>query len=86
MHNTYMQHHSGQMIVEAFVRALPMLGDVLIFAAFYFSIFGIATVELFKGRFYNRCGSPVFSTASQVYNPDGTVNLVVSVNLAGCWW
>jgi hypothetical protein len=28
---------------------------------FYFSVFGIACLELFKGKFYNRCGTPNFT-------------------------
>ena len=55
-----------------------MLGDVVILAAFYFSIFGIACVELFKGQFYNRCGVPDFSNAEYVYSPDGSSILTVN--------
>ena len=52
-----------QMIVEALILSRPMLGDVAILAMFYFAIFGIACVELFKGKFEFRCGSPDFSSA-----------------------
>ena len=40
-----------------------MLGDVVILAMFYFSIFGIACTELFMGKFEFRCGVPDFSSA-----------------------
>ena len=55
-----------------------MLGDVVILAAFYFSICGIACVELFKGQFFNRCGVPDFSNAEYVYSPDGSSTLTVN--------
>ena len=69
---------SGQIIVESFIRAMPMLGDVVILAAFYFSIFGIACVELFKGQFYNRCGVPDFSNTEYIFSPDGSTTLTVN--------
>ena len=71
----------AQMIVSALVRALPMLADVVILAAFFFSIFGIACVELFKGQFYNRCGVPDFTNASSVITADGRDTLVVRASL-----
>jgi hypothetical protein len=43
---------------------------------FYYSIFGIACVELFMGRFQNRCGTPNFSSAYSV-NVTGEVLLEV---------
>ncbi len=66
------------MIVSSLVRALPMLGDVVILAALFFSICGIACVELFKGQFYNRCGVPDFSNAQHVFSSDGSTTLTVN--------
>jgi hypothetical protein len=66
-----------QIIVEAFIQALPMLADVAILAAFHFSIFGIACVELFKGQFYNRCAVPDFSTAKNATTSGGHKFLTV---------
>ena len=40
-----------------------MLADVAILAAFFFSIFGITCVELFRGLLVYRCGNPDFSSA-----------------------
>ncbi|GAX76999.1 hypothetical protein CEUSTIGMA_g4446.t1 [Chlamydomonas eustigma] len=51
---------SLRIIVESFISALPMLRDVGILVLLYFSVFGIACLELFKGKFYNRCGTPDF--------------------------
>ena len=58
-----------------------MLADVAILASFYFSIFGIACVELFKGKFYNRCGVPDFSNAYNIVTAEGRDTLVV-----GTWY
>ena len=55
------------------MRSLPQLGDVAILAAFFFSIFGIACVELFMGKFYNRCGAPDFSRATNATWDDNAV-------------
>ncbi|GAX83897.1 hypothetical protein CEUSTIGMA_g11321.t1, partial [Chlamydomonas eustigma] len=52
---------SLKIIVEAFIHSVPMLMDVLILVGFFFAVFGIACVELFKGQYSNRCGSPVFN-------------------------
>ena len=41
---------SLRVIVEALIRSIPMLGDVVILALFYYTIFGIACVELFHGE------------------------------------
>jgi len=60
--------------MEAIFQALPMLGDVAVLAAFYFAIAGIACVEMFKGKFYNRCAVPDFGTSTA----DGS--MVVSVS------
>ena len=61
-----------QDIVEALVLSLPMLGDVMILALFYFAIFGILCVELFKGQLLYRCGTPNFSNANNgtIYGED----------------
>lgn len=48
-----------RVIVVCLIRSLPMLADVAILAMFYYSIFGIACVELFRGQMSFRCGSPV---------------------------
>ena len=53
-----------QVIVEALILSMPMLFDVMVLALFYFSIFGIVCVELFKGKFLGRCSAPVFTVAS----------------------
>jgi hypothetical protein len=47
-----------------------MLGDVIILAMFYFSVFGIFCTEIFKGKLYGRCGAPVFDQAYTVYQQD----------------
>lgn len=57
--------------------SLPMLGDVVILALFFFAIFGILCVELFKGRLSYRCGAPDFSSATSLYTADGNVLLQV---------
>lgn len=62
---------SLKLIVEALVRSLPMLVDVAILAAFYMSIFGIGCLELFKGKFGYRCGTPDFRNAYTEYSADG---------------
>jgi hypothetical protein len=43
-----------QMIVDAFLRALPALGYVVVLTAFIFLIFSIVGMSLFLGNFY-RC-------------------------------
>lgn len=67
-----------QVIVAAVIESLPMLGDVALLAAFYFIIFGIACVELFRGRLAYRCGTPDFSSAELIddtlYNVSYTVD------------
>lgn len=50
-----------------------MLGDVAILTAFYFAIAGIACVELFGGKFYNRCGVPNFYRATNATLDDNAV-------------
>ena len=57
--------------------SLPMLGDVVILTLFFFAIFGILCVELFKGKLGYRCGAPDFSAASSVYTVDGNILLQV---------
>ncbi len=49
------------MIVASLIYSLPMLADVGILALFYFSIFGVACLELFQGQLLGRCGSPSFA-------------------------
>ena len=61
------------MIVSSLIRALPQLADVVILAAFFFSIFGIACTELFMGLFYGRCGIPDFSNAFDIMGDDAMV-------------
>ena len=68
------------MIVSSLIRALPQLADVVILAAFFFSIFGIACTELFMGQFYGRCGIPDFSNAFNIMGDD-TLILGVSSSL-----
>ena len=47
-----------RILVTCIVRSLPMLGDVAILAMFFYAIFGIASVEVFKGRMLYRCAPP----------------------------
>ena len=51
------------MIVVALIKSIPMMADVFVLAVFYFTIFGIACVELFIGKLDRRCGVPDFSYA-----------------------
>jgi hypothetical protein len=37
-------------IVSAMIRSLPMLGDVIILAMFFFAVFGVFGLEIFKVR------------------------------------
>ncbi|GAX86028.1 hypothetical protein CEUSTIGMA_g13443.t1 [Chlamydomonas eustigma] len=63
---------SLKIIVESLFRSLPMLGDVMILAMFYFSVFGIFCTELFKGQLYGRCGAPAFDQAYDVVQEGDT--------------
>lgn len=63
MHN---DHHLFrlQVIVVTLIKSIPMLLDVLVLAAFYFSIFGVLTLQLFSGKLRGRCAAPDFSNSS----------------------
>ena len=66
--------------MQSVVLALPMLGDVAILTAFYFAIAGIACLQLFMGKFYNRCATPDFSMST---NAAGSYNNVLEVRMGG---
>ena len=71
-----------RILVSCIVRSLPMLGDVTILALFFYAVFGIASVEIFKGKMLHRCAAPdpsSFTTtnANGVYQ---NVAYVVDVN------
>ena len=42
-------------IIEALMRALKMLGDVLIMTIFFFTIFALFGVQLFQGTLKSKC-------------------------------
>ncbi|KAG1655572.1 hypothetical protein FOA52_009074 [Chlamydomonas sp. UWO 241] len=50
-------------IVSALIGSLPMLGDVIILALFFFSVFGVFGLEIFKGIYVYRCAWPDFGTS-----------------------
>jgi len=58
-----------------------MTGDVAIITLFYFAIFGIVGVEMFKGKLLKRCGYPDFSNASYMPGVDIRRSKVLYVSL-----
>jgi len=53
-----------RLIVQALMKSLPMLVDVCVLAAFYYTIFGITCLQLFMGELKGRCATPDFSNAT----------------------
>eukprot|EP00798_Chlamydomonas_sp_ICE-L_P001590 gene1590-32978_t len=64
-----------RVLVETFIGALPLLGNVLYLVAFYFAVFGIITTHLFNGKLNRRCAQPDFSGAYVVVGSDGVAVL-----------
>jgi hypothetical protein len=52
------QIESLRNLVVSVLLSLPMLTNVVILVLFFYAIFGIASVELFRGRMSYRCGAP----------------------------
>lgn len=65
-------------IFVAIVRSLPGLWVICLLAFFYFTIFGIVCLELFKGLLSYRCMSPDFTNA--YLDEDNVTLLNVSYN------
>lgn len=59
------------------MQSIPMLADIFVLAAFYYTIFGITCLHLFMGQLTGRCASPDFSGAELV--PGGVYTGVVYV-------
>lgn len=67
---------SLRILVECMLRSLPMLADVAILAMFFYAIFGIASVELLKGRMSNRCGAPDLASFTPANLINGTYQFI----------
>lgn len=44
-----------KLIVDAFVKSIPLLCDTLLICAFYFVVFGICGLQVFLGEYRSRC-------------------------------
>jgi hypothetical protein len=60
-------------LVGALVSSLPMLWDVFVLTAFYLTVFGTASQQLFQGTLRGRCAMPDFAHA--VTGPDGSLQV-----------
>ena len=63
--------------VNALLKSLPDMGNVSLVALFWFAMYGLLGVQLFKGRFY-KCfdystqffpGSPIFPLSNNLFSP-----------------
>ena len=42
-------------LIGTVIRAIPMIGNVMLFCVFFFTVFGILGLQLFMGAFRNKC-------------------------------
>ena len=72
-----------QMVMATLARSLPQIGNVLIFGAFQFVVFGILGVQVFGGMFW-RCTDPAIAhldqCVGQFQGPDGNSQMRQWVN------
>lgn len=60
-----------QVILEALIRCLPLMTNVLVLALFYYSVFGVLCLQFFMGTLGNRCAAPNFETSFTEMSSDG---------------
>ena len=42
-------------LIGTVIRAIPMIGNVILLCVFFFTVFGILGLQLFMGAFRNKC-------------------------------
>ena len=60
-------------IIGTVIRAIPMIGNVILLCVFFFVVFGILGLQLFKGAFRNKCFTASAATGCGAHDANNDV-------------